>query len=62
VIFAAGSNITSTWGDQAFSTDDSGQYIGGGSTDSGGSLWTAYTNGSKAGTYTLSGTTWTQDS
>jgi hypothetical protein len=52
VIFGAGSNITTAWGDNAF-TDNSYD-------NSGNSLWAAYTAGSKAGTYTRSGETWTQ--
>jgi hypothetical protein len=46
VVFRAGSDITTAWSDDAF--------------PSGNSLWTAYTSGTKAGTYTFSGTTWTQ--
>jgi len=52
VIFAAGSGISAQWNNIAFSTDDSNY--------SGDSLWTAYTTGSKPGTYTRSGTTWIQ--
>jgi hypothetical protein len=52
VIFGAGSNITTVWSDSTFSTSSS--------TYSGTSLWTAYTTGSKPGTYTRSGSTWTQ--
>jgi hypothetical protein len=50
VIFGAGSNITTQWRNNAFSS----------STDSGTSLWNAYSTRSKSGTYTRSGTTWTQ--
>jgi hypothetical protein len=46
VIFGAGSNITMRWSSDEFPSADS--------------LWTAYTAGTKAGTYTLSGDTWTQ--
>jgi hypothetical protein len=52
VTFGTGSNITTAWDDETFSTD---------SLDAiGTSLWNAYTAESKAGRYTLSGTTWTQ--
>jgi hypothetical protein len=43
-----GSNITTAWSNDTFPSD------------TGNSLWTAYTTGSKAGTYTLSGNYWTQ--
>jgi hypothetical protein len=46
VTFTTGSNITTAWSE--------GTFI------SGSSLWTAYTTGSKAGTYTRSGSAWTQ--
>jgi hypothetical protein len=51
VIFGAESDITSAWNANSFSTTSS---------PSGSSLWTEYTTGSKAGTYTRSGATWTQ--
>jgi hypothetical protein len=54
VTFGAGSNITTAWANDMFGI---GEY----SYDSGKSFWTAYTGGtSKAGTYTLAGSTWTQ--
>jgi hypothetical protein len=53
VIFASGSSISSAWSNETFSTHPNAFY-------SGDSLWTAYTTGSKPGTYTRSGTTWTQ--
>jgi len=53
VIFGAGSDITSAWNANSFSTTSS---------PSGSSLWTTYTTGSKAGTYTRNGNTWTQGS
>jgi hypothetical protein len=54
VIFGPDSNITTAWDSSTF-TSSSGGYIGD-------SLWTAYTGGtSKAGTYTRSGDTWTQE-
>jgi hypothetical protein len=52
-IFATESNITTEWTDITFSSDD-------GMSPTGASLWTAYTDGSKAGTYTRDDTTWTQ--
>jgi hypothetical protein len=53
VTFGAGSNITTAWANNAF-TDNNYD-------STGDSLWTAYTTGgTKAGTYTRSGTTWTQ--
>jgi hypothetical protein len=53
VIFVAESNIATPWNNNSF-TDSS-------YSSTGDSLWTAYTGGaSKAGTYTLSGSTWTQ--
>jgi hypothetical protein len=57
VIFGAGSNITTAWSNYSFSFYNEG-YNNYSST--GDSLWTAYTTGSKAGTYTRSDITWTQ--
>jgi hypothetical protein len=51
VIFGAGSNITTAWNNNSF-PDNYGS--------TGDNLWTAYTGGSKAGTYTRSDSTWTQ--
>jgi hypothetical protein len=52
VTFGAGNNITTAWSDSTFNSNYN---------DSGNSLWAAYISGaSKAGTYTLSGTTWMQ--
>jgi hypothetical protein len=56
VIFGVGSNITTAWDNGAFSSSTNS------SDCSGDSLWAAYTAGSKAGTYTRSGSTWTQES
>jgi hypothetical protein len=52
VIFGAGSNITTAWNNDSFPDSNYGY--------TGDNLWTAYTTGSKPGTYTLSGSTWTQ--
>jgi hypothetical protein len=51
VIFGAGSNITTAWSNNTFSSNSS---------SSGDSLWAAYITGSKAGTYTRSDSIWTQ--
>jgi hypothetical protein len=54
VTFEAGSDITTEWNNYAFyDGNDSGIL-------SGTRLWNAYIAGSKPGTYTLSGNTWTQ--
>jgi hypothetical protein len=53
VTFGAGSNIITAWNSSAFPDNSLG--------DTGDSLWTAYTTGSKAGTYIRNGTTWTQE-
>jgi hypothetical protein len=57
VIFGAGSNITTAWRNHSFSDNNDGD-----SGDSGNSLWTAYTAGTKVGTYTRNGAIWTQES
>jgi hypothetical protein len=54
VTFEAGSSITTAWSYNTFSST----YFN----FNGDSLWTAYTTGSKAGTYTRSGSIWTQQS
>jgi hypothetical protein len=55
VIFGAGSNITTAWDNNAF-----GYYVYPTNYYTGNSLWNAYRTGSKPGTYTRSGTTWTR--
>jgi hypothetical protein len=52
VTFGADSNITTAWNNNSF-PDSSYSY-------SGTNLWTAYTAGTKAGTYTRNGSTWAQ--
>jgi hypothetical protein len=52
IIFGAGSNITTQWSNSSFPDDSSGE--------TGNSLWTAYSAGIKPGTYTRSGSTWSQ--
>jgi hypothetical protein len=52
VIFVGGSNITTAWTNDTFSITFA--------YPTGTSLWNVYTTGSKAGTYTCNGNTWTQ--
>jgi hypothetical protein len=56
VTFETNTNITTLWNNNAFSSDSSD------SNNSGTSLWSVYSNETKAGTYTRNsnGTTWTQ--
>jgi hypothetical protein len=55
IIFGMGSNITTAWSNYSF--PDNNVY---GYGYSGDSLWAVYTSGNKAGMYTRSGNTWTQ--